>query len=63
MTSTTTEWGVRRIWPDGHSETKHVEDRVAAEYVVRSTNHNDENPALARLVSRQVTRTDWAEVI
>jgi hypothetical protein len=59
LTTTSTEWGVRLTWPDGHSETSARPSRARAESEVRSVNGYDRDPAAAELVSRQVTVTEW----
>ncbi len=60
--TTYTEWGVRRTWPDGHSEVTRFEDRAGAEANARFVNYCRERGEVqdeAEVVTREVTVTDW----
>lgn len=53
------QFGIRRTWPDGHSEDSLAEDRTDAELLIRAVNGNPDNPARASLITRPIGA--WVE--
>ncbi len=58
--TSTTEWGVKLTWPNGHTEVQpHRAGRENAERAVRIHNSRGDAPNRAEVVSRTVTITGW----